>query len=65
MSSIFELLFDIIFDTGFMPESWLTGIIIPIYKNKGDEQEPKNYRPVTLLSCLGKVITSVLNVRSK
>ena len=37
------------------------GIINPIYKNKGDPPKAENYRPITLLSCLGKVFTSVLN----
>lgn len=43
-----------------MPEEWLIGIIKPIYKNKGDPTLPENYRPITLLSCLGKLFTSIL-----
>ena len=31
---IYEKLFNLIFDTGFIPESWVVGNIIPIYKNK-------------------------------
>lgn len=63
LSDILVLLFNLIFDTGHVPEAWLTGIVIPIYKNKGDKLDPKNYRPVTLLSCLGKIFTSILNTR--
>ena len=37
--------------------------IIPIYKQKGDPTDPVNYRPITLLSCLGKLFTSILNNR--
>ena len=60
---VYENLFNIIFDTGVIPESWLVGIIKPIYKNKGNSKDPKNYRPITILSCLGKLFTSILNNR--
>ena len=48
-------LFNCILDTGICPEQWTQGMIIPIYKNKGDKKEPCNYRPITLVSCLSKV----------
>ena len=61
--NIYEKLFNIIFDKGFVPHIWLIGTIKPIYKNKGDIYEPKNYRPITIVSCLGKLFTSILNTR--
>ena len=60
---IYEKLFKIIFDTGILPQSWLNGIIKPIYKNKGDVKDPMNYRPITIVSCLGKLFTAILNAR--
>jgi hypothetical protein len=48
-----------------MPSSWLIGMIKPIYKNKGDKFDPKNYRPITIASCLGKLFTAILNERLK
>jgi hypothetical protein len=37
--------------------------IKPIYKNKGNPLDPKNFRPITILSCLGKLFTAILNER--
>lgn len=34
-----------------------------LYKNKGDTKDPDNYWGITLLSCLGKVFTAVMNNR--
>ena len=39
------------------------GIIMPIYKNKGNINDPNEYRPITIFSCLGKLFTSILNNR--
>lgn len=56
-------LFNLVFDKAVIPESWLIGEILPIFKNKGDIKNPENYRPITLLSCLGKLFTSIINSR--
>jgi hypothetical protein len=48
---IYEKLFNLIVDTGIIPESWLLGTIKPFYKNKGNKNDLKNYRPITILSC--------------
>ena len=51
---IYDKLFNAILDTGFFPEQWSTGCIHPIYKkNKGERDNVKNYRPITILSCRG------------
>lgn len=60
---IYEKLFNVVFDSGLLPNAWLEGSIRPIYKNKGDPKLVQNYRPITILSCLGKVFTAVLNRR--
>ena len=63
MKNVYFKLFNLIFNTGIVPASWTIGIINPIYKNKGDPSKPENYRPITLLSCLGKLFTCVINNR--
>ena len=54
MLPIYVDLFNIILDSGIIPDSWLEGIIRPIHKS-GDRQNPENYRPITILSCFGRV----------
>ena len=61
--SIYCNIFNIVFNSGVIPESWSIGIIQPIYKNKGDPKDPDNYRAITLVSCLGKLFTAIINNR--
>ena len=49
--SIYTKLFNVVLDTGIIPETWTTGIIIPIYKNKGCLTDPDNFRAISLISC--------------
>ena len=63
ISPILVGLFNLVFDTGIVPETWTLGMILPIFKNKGSPRDPSNYRPITLISCLGKVFTQILNNR--
>ena len=63
MKDILLKFFNIIFDSGIVPHDWPVGNIIPIYKQKGGPTDPENYRPITLLSCLGKLFTSIINNR--
>ena len=63
MMSIYIKLFNKVLRSGCMPDQWLIGIIIPLYKGKGDKCDANNYRGITLLSCLSKLFMSVLNAR--
>ena len=56
-------LFNIILHTGRVPTQWCIGIILPLYTNKGSHDDPNNYRGITLLSCLGKLFTNIINNR--
>ena len=63
MKQVYVDLFNRVLATGQIPESWTVGTILPIYKNKGDRMDFNNYRGITILSCLGKLFTSVINSR--
>lgn len=63
LTPIYSKLFNKILDTGTMPDAWLVGTIKPIYKNKGSQLDPGNYRPITILSCMGKLFTAIINTR--
>ncbi|KAK6169824.1 hypothetical protein SNE40_020804 [Patella caerulea] len=56
-------LFNLILETGTIPSEWSTGIIRPLYKNKGARADLDNYRGITILSCLSKLFTAVVNER--
>ena len=44
---------------GKFPDAWKLANIIPLFK-KGDKQNVKNYRPVSLLSNIGKVMEKIV-----
>ena len=60
---IFVNFFNLILSSGLIPDEWCIGLILPLYKNKGDINNPDNYRGITLLSCIGKLFTAVINSR--
>ncbi|KAM5529724.1 hypothetical protein FOXYSP1_17568 [Fusarium oxysporum f. sp. phaseoli] len=48
-------------DTGRLPSQWRTAKIIPLKKpNKGDYKIAKAWRPISLLSTLGKILETVV-----
>jgi exonuclease III len=56
------LLCQLVWKKGEVPMDWLRGVIAPIHKD-GDTRMPLNYRPITLLSIVGKVYTTILYAR--
>ena len=56
-------LFNVILKTGIIPSEWSISFISPIYKNKGEKSDPNNYRGISIISCLGKLFTALINER--
>ena len=55
-------LFNFMFDNCVYPESWSSGIIVPI-PEKGDKKDANNYRGITLTSIFSKNFSHVLDNR--
>ena len=53
-------LFQICFDKGYMPVKWKCAHVIQCYK-KGDKHTPGNYRPISLLCFMSKVIEKLVS----
>jgi hypothetical protein len=53
--------FNIILDTGIVPDTWSLGIMVTIYKNKGSKSDPEMYQGITLNSCSSKTCSAVLD----
>ena len=48
---------------GTVPALWKKATIIPVHKEGKDKKDPNSYRPISLLSCLGKLLERVINRR--
>ena len=53
-------LFNNSFRLGIFPEMWKEANIHPIFKKKGSQSDPTNYRPISLLSILSKVMEKIV-----
>ncbi|KAL2092870.1 hypothetical protein ACEWY4_012668 [Coilia grayii] len=62
---LFHLLatFNVIWESGTVPESWKKAFVIPIPKPGKDHTDPTNYRPIALTSCLCKTMERMVNKR--
>ena len=52
-----------VWQSGTIPPDWKRGLVVPIWKGKGDRQDCNNYRGITLFSVLGKMLAYVLLMR--
>ncbi|XP_076046489.1 uncharacterized protein LOC143028383 [Oratosquilla oratoria] len=50
-------------ETGILPKSWKTAIIIPIKKPNKNPFDPSSYRPIALTSCVCKLMEKMINTR--
>ena len=55
--------YNLVFLKGFFPKSWREAVIIPILKSDTDSKDPSSYRPISLISCLSKLLETIVNKR--
>ena len=49
--------------TDTVPTIWKEAVIRPIPKKGKDKRDPSSYRPISLLSCVGKLLERIINKR--
>ncbi|ELU00779.1 hypothetical protein CAPTEDRAFT_49554, partial [Capitella teleta] len=54
LSPSLTVLFNILISSKTVPDDWKKSYIVPVFK-KGDKQNVKNYRPISLLCTVSKV----------
>ena len=53
-------LYNFSFSSGTVPDLWKKANVIPVFK-KNDPSDPSNYRPISLLSAVGKVMEKIVH----
>ena len=53
-------LFDTSLNTGALPGEWKSAMVTAIYKQRGSRNVVSNYRPISLLSNLSKLLESIV-----
>ena len=56
-------LFNTSWKKGQVPQAWKDAILVPIHKPGKDRTDPASYRPISLLSCIGKLMEKLVNTR--
>ena len=54
--------FNVLFERGIYPDSWTESNIVPLFK-KGNQNDPNNYRGISLCDISSKLYSSIINNR--
>ena len=52
-------LYNLSIKAGTFPNDWKTAVVTPIFKNRGKTENPSNYRPISLLPAVGKILNHI------
>lgn len=56
-------LYNDILSTGIIPQNWKAATIIPVPKRQKNNQLAGSYRPISLISCLSKLVEKIIATR--
>ena len=62
MEKLIELFNDILI-SGIIPQQWKIAMVIPICKPEKPKHRVENYRPISLLPCISKIIEKMISKR--
>ena len=48
---------------GIVSQNWRQAVMVPIYKKDKDRSKTTSYRPISLTSCVGKLMERLMNSR--
>ena len=55
--------YNIIWRQGTIPPGWKQAVVVSLYKGKGVDTDPGNYRPISLLNSIYKIFAAMLQAR--
>ena len=56
IAPILTHIYNLSLSSGFIPPDWKLARVTPVYKQKGSKHEPGNYRPISVVSPIAKII---------
>ena len=63
LTPILHHLFNISIEIGYIPEIWKSAQLCMIYKENKPKDRVESYRPISLISCVGKILEKILTNR--
>ena len=63
LATSITFLFNLSLSTSSFPSAWKHAKVIPLYKHRGSRSDPSNYRPISLLPAIGKVMDDIQSSR--
>ena len=62
LTHLLLLILNFVWHNELAPRQWKATTIVPIFK-AGDRKSKKNYRPISLITVVAKIFTSIINAR--